>query len=134
MNRLRRVAIYAAVGFVGEIVFSAAHDAARGKDVRLRTSPWMLPIYALVLPLYEPLHTAIRGRHVAQRAAAYGLGTLAVEYSSGALLRQIRGEAPWDYTYARVHVNGLIRPDYFFLWAAAGLALEPLHDRLSAGE
>jgi hypothetical protein len=31
-------------------------------------------------------------------------------------------------------VNGLIRPDYFFLWAAAGLALEGLHDRLTAGE
>jgi uncharacterized membrane protein len=126
--------VYTAVGFAGEVVFSAFHDATRGKRVAFRTSPWMLPIYALILPLYEPLHDALRGRPVVQRAAAYGSGTLAVEYATGALLRKVRGEAPWDYTYARVNLNGLIRPDYFFLWAAGGLALERLHDRLTAGE
>ena len=134
MSWLRRAATYSAIGFAGEVAFSAAHDVARNKDVRLRTSPWMLPIYALILPLYEPLHDAVRERPVLQRAATYGLGTLAVEYASGALLRRLQGEAPWDYTYARMHVNGLIRPDYFFLWAGAGLALEGLHDRLTASE
>jgi hypothetical protein len=29
-------------------------------------------------------------------------------------------------------VNGLIRPDYFFLWALAGLLAEHLHDELTA--
>jgi uncharacterized membrane protein len=134
LKPLRRAATYAVVGFAAEVVFSAAHDTKRGKQVRFRTSPWMLPIYALVLPLYEPLHDALRDRTVLERAAAYGTGTLAVEYASGALLRKVHGEAPWDYTYARVHVNGLIRPDYFLLWAAAGLALEGLHDLLTAGE
>jgi hypothetical protein len=94
----------------------------------------MVPIYALIVPLYEPLHDTLRDRPLPQRAAVYGAGTLAVEYTTGALLRRSRGEAPWDYTYARLHVNGLIRPDYFFLWAAAGIALERLHDRLTAGE
>jgi hypothetical protein len=133
VKALTRAAVYSAVGFVGEIVFSAAHDVVRGNRVRFRTSPWMLPIYALIVPLYEPLHDAVRERHALQRATAYGLGTLGVEYATGALLRHYRGDAPWDYTYARLHLNGLIRPDYFFLWAAAGLALEPLHDRLTAG-
>ncbi|HWC13477.1 MAG TPA: hypothetical protein VG929_02640 [Actinomycetota bacterium] len=130
-----RTVVYSAVGFAHEVVFSALHDHLRGRDVRLRTSPWMLPIYALITPLYEPLHDAMRDRvpRVA-RAAVYGLGFLAVEYATGAGLRRWRGEGPWDYSYARVHVNGLVRPDYFFLWAAAGLALEPVHDHLTSSD
>ncbi len=93
----------------------------------------MLPIYALLQPLYEPLHDALRARVPRPlRGAAYGAGFLCVEYASGRLLRAVRGEAPWDYSYARRHVDGLIRPDYFFFWAIAGLALEPLHDLLTA--
>jgi uncharacterized membrane protein len=127
--------VYSAVGFAFEVGFSALHDRARGKQVKLRTSPWMFPIYALIAPLYEPLHDALRDRVSAPvRAAVYGAGFLTVEYATGAGLRAVRGEAPWDYSYAKVHVDGLIRPDYFFLWAAAGLALEPLHDRLVKNE
>lgn len=129
---LQRAAIYSAVGFAYEVAFSALHDKARGKPAHFRTSPWMLPIYALIAPLYEPVHNALRDRMpLLGRAAVYGAGFLAVEYTSGALLRELRGEAPWDYSYARLHCNGLIRPGYFFLWAAAGLALEPLHDHLT---
>ena len=39
--------------------------------------------------------------------------------------------APWDYSHARRHLHGLIRLDYLPLWAGAGLALEPVHDRLT---
>lgn len=132
MRKLARAAIYSASGFTFEVAFSALHDKVRGKRVRFRTSPWMFPIYALILPLYEPIHDTVRDRApLAGRAAVYGAGFLAVEYATGTILRATRGEAPWDYTYARVHVNGLIRPDYFFLWALAGLLLEPLHDRLT---
>jgi hypothetical protein len=130
MNKLRRGITYALVGFSTDATFSALHDRRRGYDVTLRTSPWTLPIYALVLPLYEPLHDRLRSSPRWARAAAYGAGFLAVEYSSGAAIRALRGTAPWDYAYARHHIDGLIRPDYFFLWAAAGLLLEPLHDRL----
>ena len=129
---VKRAAIYSIVGFAYEVAFSALHDLARGKPIRFRTSPWMFPIYALIAPLYEPMHDVLRERvPPPARAAAYGVGFLGVEYASGALLRQYRGDAPWDYSYARVHFDGLVRPDYFFLWAAAGLALEPLHDRLT---
>jgi hypothetical protein len=128
---LRRAAIYAGVGFAAEVAFSAIHDAARGRRPRLRTSPWMLPIYALIQPLYEPLHDAMRGRVPAPvRAATYGIGIMTVEYASGRSLRALRGEAPWDYSYARRHIDGLVRPDYFPMWAAEGLALERLHDAL----
>ena len=131
MDPFRRTLVYSVVGVIHEVAFSALYDLVRGERVRLRTSAWMFPIYALITPLYEPLHDGMRER-VARpaRGAVYGLGFLAVEYATGAALRCWRGEAPWDYSYARIHIDGLIRPDYVLLWAAAGLALEPLHDHL----
>lgn len=123
------MSIYAGVGFVTEVAFSALHDAARWRPIRFRTSPWMLPIYALIQPLYESLHNALRDRVPRPgRAAIYGAGFLVVEYTTGAVLRRTRGAAPWDYSYARLNIDGLIRLDYVLLWAAAGLSLEPLHD------
>lgn len=123
--------MYAGAGFAFEVAFSALHDAVRGRRPSLRTSPWMLPVYALLLPLYEPVHDAVRRRPLLLRASVYGAGFLAVEYASGRVFRRLLGEAPWDYTYAKRHVDGLIRPDYFFLWALAGLLCERLHDELT---
>ena len=124
---------YGLLGWCGEVFFTGIHDFIRNRDARLpsRTSIWMFPIYGLMAPLYEPVHDALRDRTPALRAAAYGAGFLAVEYASGVLLRRILGDAPWDYSYAKRHVNGLIRPDYFPLWAAAGLAMEHVHDVLT---
>ncbi len=126
-----RLGLYSAAGFTFEVVFSALHDLKRGRGVRLRTSPSMLAVYALLLPLFEPVHDRLRSAPPAVRASVYGAGFLAVEYASGAAFRRLLGEAPWDYTYAKRHVNGLIRPDYFFLWAVAGLLAERLHDGLT---
>src|SRR5687768_8095384 len=127
-----RLLVYTGAGFAGEVAISAVHDVWRKKPVRFRTSPWMLPVYALLLPLYEPVHDAVRARPVAVRATVYGLGFLAVEYASGLVFRRALGDAPWDYSEASYNVDGLIRPDYFFQWAAMGLALEPLHDSLTS--
>ena len=128
---LRRLVTYSLVGFTAEVAISAVHDLWRKKPVRFRTSPWMFPIYGLLLPLYEPLHNAIRGQNVIARGTVYGISILGVEYASGAALREVTGEIPWDYSDAAWNIHGLIRPDYFFQWAALGLALEPLHDRLT---
>lgn len=91
----------------------------------------MLPVYSLLLPLYEPVHDALRERSWMTRGTVYGLGFLAVEYGSGLIFRNTLGEAPWDYSGATYNLHGLIRADYFFQWAAMGLALEPLHDALT---
>ncbi len=131
MGSITRLFVYTSVGFAAEVAISAVHDVWRGKRVRFRTSPWMLPVYALLLPLYEPVHDAVRDRSRAMRATVYGIGFLGVEYASGVVFRKTLGDAPWDYSDARYHLDGLIRPDYFFQWAALGLALEPLHDRLT---
>ena len=90
----------------------------------------MLPVYGLAQPLFEPAHERLRGRGLPARAGAYAMGCAAVEYLSGRALRRLRGAAPWDYSHARLHLDGLVRADYLPLWAAYGLALERLHDRL----
>jgi uncharacterized membrane protein len=133
VTRLRRFAVYGLVGWGFDIAYTTLHDAARGRPLRFRSSPWNVPVYGLAQPLFEPVHDRLRDRPWPVRAGVYGVGILAVEYASGWVLRRVRGRAPWDYTDARWHVHGLIRPDYFPLWAAVGLAAERLHDALTAG-
>ena len=131
MDRLRRAAVYALAGTATDLVFNRLSALAHGRPLlRLETSAWMLPVYALVQPLYEPVHDRLRLRPWPLRAGVYGAGFLAVEYASGRALRRI-GQAPWDYSHARFYIHGLTRLDYLPLWALAGLALERLHDRLS---
>jgi uncharacterized membrane protein len=134
IGRPGRFAAYGLIGWCAEVVFTGLHDYLRTRDPRLpaRTSLWMFPIYGLLQPAYEPLHDAMRGRVPAPaRGAAYAAGFFAVEYATGRILRRLIGRAPWDYSYARWHVQGLIRPAYAPIWALAGLALEPVHDRMT---
>ncbi len=133
-GRARRFAAYGLLGWCAEVAFTGVHDFLRTRDRRLpaRTSLWMFPIYGLLQPLFEPAHDAMRDRvPLPARGVAYGLGFLGVEYGTGRLLRGLLGEAPWDYSDARWNVDGLIRLDYAPLWAAAGLAMEGVHDRLT---
>jgi uncharacterized membrane protein len=132
-SRLGRFAVYGGLGWCFEVLFTGLHDFLRTRDPALpsRSSVWMFPIYGLLQPMYEPMHDGLRDKPVLARAAAYGVGIMAIEYASGKALRAAVGKAPWDYTYARVHVDGLVRPAYFPLWAAVGLAMEPIHDTLT---
>jgi hypothetical protein len=129
-----RFVAYGLIGWCAEVAFTGVHDFIRTRDPRLpsRSSLWMFPIYGLMQPLYEPLHDAMRDRVPAPaRGAVYGALIMAIEYASGRLLRRAVGQAPWDYSSARHHLHGLVRPDYFPVWAAAGLAMERVHDRLT---
>ncbi len=133
-SRAARFAVYGALGLCGELAFTSLNGYLRdrGAGFRGRTSPWMFPVYGLVQPLFEPAHDAMRDRvPAALRAALYAAGFLAVEYASGRALRRLRGAAPWNYSGARWNVDGLVRMDYGPVWAAAGLALEPVHDLLT---
>lgn len=121
----QRALVYGALGLATELGFTGA----RGRP---RTSIWMLPVYALAAPLFEPAHARLRGRAPGLRASAYAFGIASAEYASGRVLRRIRGAAPWDYSHARVHVHGLVRADYLPLWALYGLVLERVDDALRA--
>jgi uncharacterized membrane protein len=135
-SRRGRFAAYCALGWLTEVIFTGIHDYVRDRDPRLpaRTHLYMGPICGLMQPLYEPLHDALVERDVPApaRAAAYAAGFLSVEYATGLALRRALGDAPWDYSYAEGrNVQGLIRPDYAPYWAAAGMAMERVHDRLA---
>ena len=133
-TRWGRFAAYGLIGWCGEIAFTGVHDFVRNRDPRLpsRSSLWMFPIYGLLQPLYEPLHDAMRARVPAMaRGAVYGALIMVIEYATGRAIRAAVGRAPWDYSGARRHVDGLVRLDYFPLWAVAGLAMERVHDRLT---
>ncbi|HEX6701936.1 MAG TPA: hypothetical protein VF101_14510 [Gaiellaceae bacterium] len=130
VSRPGRLVAYAAAGWGVDACFTALNSLRRTGRPR-RSSLWNAPVYALAQPLFEPLHDRLRGRSVAARGLVYGGGILAVEYTAGRVFRRTLGRAPWDYSYARYHVDGLVRPDFLPLWAIYGLALERVHDALT---
>jgi hypothetical protein len=129
VSRPGRAVVYAAAGWGVDACFTALNSLRRTGRAR-RSSLWNAPVYALAQPLFEPMHDRLRGRSMAARGLSYGAGILAVEYAAGRVFRRMVGAAPWDYSYARHHVDGLVRPDFLPLWAVFGLALERLHDAL----
>ena len=136
LTRFERAAAYALLGWAAEVAFTALHGVI-GRDTRswrLRGHSylWMAPIYGLAAVLFEPAHATMRGRPVAQRAAAYACGITAVEYAAGMALRRGFGMVPWDYSGRSRFVlpGGAVRLDYLPLWAASGLVLEWLDDTL----
>jgi hypothetical protein len=129
-----RFVLYGLLGWCAEIVWTALLDFARTRDARLAGTSylWMFPIYGLVAFLYEPLHDAIRAWPWPARAALWSAGFTAVEWASGWAIARATGRCPWDYVAAgaRFAINPYVRWDYLPLWAAVGLALEPVHDFL----
>lgn len=135
LRRYERAAVYALLGTATEVVFTALqgtlHRSSRSAHLMGHTYLWMPPIYALGAVLYEPLHDRLRDVPPAVRAAAYAAGIIGVEYASGRLIQRAAGVIPWDYSgRSRFQVHGAIRLDYVPLWAAAGIALEPVDDAL----
>lgn len=127
---------FLAYGFAGsllEALFTSAVASlgARRPEPHGPSTPWMVLIYGLAMPLFEPVHDRIRGRPAWQRGAVYAAGILAVEASSGWVFRRLTGSVPWDYGRAGLAVKGLIRVDYAPLWGALGLATERLHDAMT---
>ena len=125
-----RALAYGALGWGVDACFTALNTLRRTGRAR-RSSLWNAPVYALALPLFEPVHDGVRRRPGAQRAAIYGVGILSVEYAVGRALRRIVGQVPWDYSYARRSIDGLVRPEFLPLWGIFGLALERVHDALT---
>jgi Putative ABC-transporter type IV len=135
LRRAERALAYGLLGWSTEIVFTAAksilHRDTRDARLRGHTYLWMPPLYGLCAVLYEPLHDRMRGRPRTQRAGAYAAGFLAVEYAAGRLIQRVAGVIPWDYTGSgRLVIQGATRLDYAPLWAAAGIGLEGVDDRL----
>ncbi len=127
-----RFLIYACFGWCAEIVWTACYAvgeavrARRAIDWRLagRTYLWMFPIYGGGGLAFEVAHARVAGWPWPARGAIYMLGCFVIEYVTGWIIKRITGKIPWDYSYARWHVHGLIRLDYAPVWFAFGLILE----------
>lgn len=130
---LLRSLVYGLAGSLLEALFTSSVTSlgARRVEPHGPSTPWMVPIYGLAMPLFEPVHDRIRGRPPWQRGFVYATGILAVEWTSGRLFRRLTGRVPWDYGRAGLSVDGLIRLDYAPLWGALGLATERLHDLMT---
>jgi uncharacterized membrane protein len=130
--RFSRRARFLAYGLAGWAIDSLFVCIQTGR--RRPSSLLNVPVYGLAQPLFEPVHDRIRQRPLILRATLYSAGILAVEYTSGRLLRRLVSYVPWDYSRARFGIDGLVRLDYLPLWAAYGLGLERLHDLLVTPE
>jgi uncharacterized membrane protein len=129
-----RFVLYGLGGWCGEVLFTALTRSLPQRDWRLVGTSylWMFPIYGSMAFLYEPVHDAVRHLAWPIRAAIWSLGFTTVELVTGWLIARLVGRCPWDYSDRRWAVNAYIRWDYFPVWAAVGLALEPVHDFLVA--
>jgi hypothetical protein len=126
-----RFLVYGVTGAVIESAFtSAVASAGKGRITVRGPSTWlMVPLYGLALPLFEPLHDALRGDPVRIRGAAYAAGIIGVETLSGLAWRRVTGRVPWEYR-SGLAIRGVTRLDYAPVWAFAGLAAERLHDAM----
>lgn len=147
---LLRFMIYGMIGWAAEIAWTAGYELVSGtrKDplypkVRVKmtgterwkltghTYLWMFPLYGLGGLAFEPCHALIRDWHWLLRGSVWTAAIFAVEYAFGKLLRGAVGRCPWDYSYARWNVDGLIRLDYAPVWFLFGLGLEQVHDAVA---
>lgn len=132
---LLRFFLYGALGWCGEILWTAVLDKVSGRTkgwlLMGETTLWAFPMYGLIAFLYEPLHDALRSQFFLVRALVFLVGFWIVEYIGGWLIWKIDGKKPWDYSLSPGgSLNGLIRWNFVVVWSLVGLALEPVHDAL----
>jgi uncharacterized membrane protein len=127
-----RFLVYGALGWCGEILWTALTRRIRGTERGWRlvgdTSLWAFPMYGAAVLLYEPVHNLMLGQFILIRAGVYLLGFWLVEYLGGWVVWKISGIKPWDYSASPGgSLNGLIRWNFVLVWPLIGLLAEPLH-------
>lgn len=129
LNTFYRFLLYGLVGIALEVIFTSLFDLAfLSNDLTLpgKSYLWMIPIWGSGLLFLEFVTSFWWWEEISwyKRAAIHCLGFFAIEATSGALIRWMIGEVPWDYSDAFFGIGGLIRLDYAPLWAGLGLAME----------
>lgn len=121
----KNFAICGLTGWCMEIIYTSL-DSLRKKDMTLtgNTSIWMFPIYGMASIIGET-YPLLKNFPPLFRGGIYGAGILSFEYLSGSFLKKHK-LCPWDYSKAKLNINGLIRLDYFPLWMGAGLLFEQI--------
>lgn len=115
-------------GWCMEIIFTGLHSLKDHNNTLMgNTSIWMFPIYGMA-SLLSPLCRLLKGKSLMLRGSIYTCCIFAGEYLTGSFLRRFHA-CPWDYSKARLNVNGLIRLDYAPYWFGAGLLFEKILSR-----
>lgn len=124
-NPLQNFFICGLTGWCMEILFTST-AALLHKDYTLtgKTSLWMFPIYGMAAVI-EPLSDHLRNCPAFFRGIIYSTGIFTGEYISGSILRRFK-MCPWDYSFAKSNINGIIRLDFAPLWMCAGLTFEKI--------
>jgi len=140
----QRAVVYGLAGWCSEVVATGLRSHGRDGTWRLTgtTYLWMFPVYGLAAVGFEPAERVLRGAGWRwwHRGLVWTAGIFAVEATSGAALRTVTGEVPWDYSRSRGrkpvprHWRGLVRPDYAPVWFAVGLGMEQLRELLDRVE
>lgn len=114
------------IGWCAEIFFTCIHTFAATNDKRLmgQTSLLMFPIYGLGA-LIPVISHYLKQLGILLRGTIYSILIFAAEYLSGSFLRLFHA-CPWDYSFSRFHINGLIRLDFFPFWFLLGLIFEKI--------
>ena len=117
-------------GWTAELCYSSLIARAKDNDKRMmgHTSLYMFPIYgmaAAIGPIKRELcrHSPLFKKSPLCRGGLYTGLIFLTEYCSGRFLRRM-GRCPWDYSDAKLNVDGLIRLDFAPLWFALGLFFE----------
>ena len=94
-----------------EILFTGLHSL-QNENHKLtgNTSIWMFPIYGMASFL-SPICRRLKGKSLVLRGGVYTCCIFIGEYITGSFLRKFEA-CPWDYSEARLNINGLIRLDY----------------------
>lgn len=126
-----RFALYGLAGSLAEAAFTSAVSSKGAGRLVLRgpSTPLMVALYGLAMPLFEAAHDAVRGRPAWQRGAAYAAGIIGMEAVAGIAWRRWAGAVPWEYR-SGLALGGVTRLDYAPAWMLMGLVAERLDDLL----
>lgn len=95
-----------------------------------RTSLWMFPIYGAAAFLC-PLFTRLKRFPLLMRSLVYAICIFIGEYLSGSLLKRFHA-CPWNYSHAKLNIDGIIRLDFLPAWMLAGILFEKIVLRAKA--
>ena len=116
-NMKKRFIFCGLVGWCLEIFWTGLKSLQR-RQMKLmgHSSIWMFPIYGMAF-LFAPISRLLNGKSVWVR---------------GGMFLKKRGLCPWDYSHAKLNVNGVIRLDYAPVWFLTGLLYEKLLNKFMA--
>jgi len=105
-------------------IFWTSLDSFRRREMKLEghSSVWMFPIYGMAAFL-SPISKFLKNKNMFVRGGLYSFCILAVEYITGSLLKK-HDCCPWDYSKAKLNINGVIRLDFIPVWFFTGLLFE----------